>query len=237
MQSGGPGFDPRPAHPDYMASKGQDLGQCPEPGCSNRILYAGRGKHPQVCPAHGDRRNRAKKLRRAAKLQGQEHAEQVARSAGQEVLGPSSFEGPVRKRATDHLRLAIGLSATDDVDEAAALTGVVGYSPEDLETLAVRARQEKGLLTLEAGAVGQQIRLALSLMVVDMLDKVSRSALPAGQAGTTIKALAQAMDLLQGGPNNAYVPIQLVVAGPDGVTYDFSSRPEAGRGHTGSEPS
>lgn len=218
-----------------MASKGQDLGQCPEPGCSNRILYAGRGPHPKTCPAHGDRRNRAKKLRRAADNHGPEHAQEVARSAGQEVLGIPSKPHGLFRRPSDHLRLAIGLSATDDLQEAAALSGVVGYDPEELEVLEERARKEKGLLTLEAGAVGQQIRLALALMVVDMLDKVASSNLPAGQAGTTIKALAQAMDLLQGGPGNAYVPIQLVVPGPDGVTYDFSSRPTAGHGYAGPE--
>ena len=216
-----------------MAKKGDILGICQDPACSTAVIYSGKGPHATRCPAHPkNRNNRAKQLRRDAKNNGPEHAQAVAYSAGQEVLGvPSTARGHTT-RATDHLRLAIGLSATDDLSEAAALSGVLGYSQTALEALEIRARKEKGLLTLEAGALGQQIRLTLALMVVDMMDKVATSNLPAGQAGTTIKALAQAMDLLQGGPGNAYVPIQLVVPGPDGTTYDFSSRPAAGHGHT-----
>ena len=207
--------------------KGQDLGPCGTEGCQNRILYSGRGPRPGMCPVHGDRRNRAKKLQRAAKNYGHAYAQAVAASGGQEAPGRPATS----RRPTDHQRLAIGLALTDDPQEAAEFTGVRGYSPEELEALAVRARAAKGLVKLDAGAIGQQIRVTVALLVQDLMDKIAGTTLPAGQAGTTIRALTQAMDLLQGGPGNAYVPIQLVVKGPDGVTYDFSSRPVAGRGY------
>ena len=216
--------------------KGQDLGECRDSGCKNRILYSGKGVRPKYCQLHGDRRTRAKRLRRMAKNEGSEAAQDRADAGGQEVLGVAARSPGSKRRPTDRLRLAIGLGATQSLEAAAELVGLSGYSDEELHTLAEEARKEKGLKDLEAGAIGQQIRISVALLVLDLLDKIATAHLPAVQAGTTIKALTQAMDMLQGGTGNAYVPIQLVVTGPEGEMYDFSTRPSAGPARAGDGP-
>lgn len=114
--------------------------------------------------------------------------------------------------------MAVGLSMAETPVDAARRAGL-SVTDEEAERLAKEARERfPELVELQSSAVGKIIRQALTLVALRSRDLAAGA--DVRNASQLVRTMAQAMDLVQGGANAQYHPIQLIVQGPKDASGD-----------------
>lgn len=119
--------------------------------------------------------------------------------------------------ASEPLRLAVALSVTPDLQRAAALANIRELPPAELEALGARVRAElPDLIARRPAAIGALVWQAMALQVLNLIVRAPHMA-PA-QSAASAKALAQVLELVQGGTQPAYSKLIIQVQGMDDDT-------------------
>ncbi len=183
--------------------------------CGNPTQVMGlAGRPPKRCLEHRKNNNRdqnsARELLRKMSIA---QTEERLRSQLTPVDAP-----PMRLSSPWCERLiAVCLSVEPDAQKAAEMAGLGHLSPEEITSLASMAGRHRDLAERKPGAVGAILSTAISLAAVRLAAQVDR--LPASQLAANIRALGQALEMIQGSTTPAYSQIRLVVKAPDGSEW------------------
>lgn len=174
--------------------------------CGVPLDYVGTGRPPSLCSAHMTPQNRIK-----------HHVAQHRREHG----GGKEEPCPAR----DAERLAVGLSLTDDPEDAARL---VGLKPSRLPEVLERAKKHGDLIHQEPSGTARIIYATLNLALLEARNKISQ--LTSFQAGQTSRTLAQCLEILQGGASHTFGDVELIIeqAKEDANQSKVESPPKAG---------
>ncbi len=119
--------------------------------------------------------------------------------------------------ASEPLRLAVALSVTSDLPRAAALANLREMAPAELDALGARVRVDHAdLIARRPAAIGALVWQAMALQVLNLIVRAPHMA-PA-QSAASAKALAQVLELVQGGTQPAYSKLIIQVQGMDDDT-------------------
>lgn len=164
------------------------------------------------CGTTAQRKRRLETIERVA---GPEASEAAREELGKRGEAGMSAELARAHKATEPLRLAVALSVVQDPAQAARLAGLPEYPAEELAALVAQVRAEHAeLIARRPAAVGALVWQAMSLMVTNLLARAPL--MPPSQAAAAIKALAQTLELVQGGTRPAYTNLVITVPGPPG---------------------
>lgn len=186
--------------------------------CGKPLPYA-RGRAPRFCLIHVSPRNRARRLRVTQQLATKQ---ELARQAIDDYASSCKVD-PKAWRASAPELLAIGLSIVDDPRSAAGLVGLEDLTDQELASAVIRARTDhKALGEGQSAAVGELIHQVLILAILRL--RTSLTSLPATQAASTSKALAQCAQLMRATTGPAYSQLSIVVLDANGQPVDMSKR-------------
>lgn len=190
--------------------------------CGKSFEYSGMGRPRSFCPLHDGHTTRT--------VEGlQKRAEQAERAAAGTALVGAQEPNPAGVDA-DHPSagelLAVGLGIDKDPERAAKIVGLDVASPEALAVLVADAKRHVGLSERKPAAIGTVIHSTLAIVAIHLRAKASD--LRPSTAATTIKSLAQAMEMIQGGTRPAYTALNFVITGPDGETLNMTPQPTNG---------
>lgn len=166
------------------------------------------GAKPRYCPAHRPAKNRSRDLRaleqRSPEAAALAKAVAGAQGADQEAL-----------RAIAPMLLALGLTVARDAAAAARMMGLGALAQDATALAAIEAEartHHRALLERRPAALGELGFAAVGALLARVL--AGAAEVPPGQIGTLTKALAQTIELVQGGnARPAYTELRLVLPG------------------------
>ncbi|MEQ8278337.1 MAG: hypothetical protein RMA76_38195 [Deltaproteobacteria bacterium] len=167
-----------------------------------------KGGRPRWCIRCRPTKHRQRDLNRLEKSDPDAAAEVRASYGADDEVTRAAIEAAAPKL------LALGLTIEKKPEVAAAVMGLSEFAkdPEWLKRVTRLARKEKALLQRKPAAIGELGFVAIGAMVIRALTGLSSA--PPSQFGTLSKALAQTLELLQGGSARpAYTELNLVVPG------------------------
>ncbi|MBK6684010.1 MAG: hypothetical protein IPG45_06010 [Deltaproteobacteria bacterium] len=175
---------------------------CAFPKCGVPIRGAtGPGRPQKWCESHANQRHRNRKLRALAS-DGDPEAVQLLSLAGQDALGDAT-------QLSKTQRLAVALSATPIVDDAAEMVGL-DLEPSELRDLEQRARADHpDLVEGRVAGLASLSSQAIALLMIRVRDTALH--LPPGQAAGALKQAADVAERLLGGvaPSFSQVTVEL----------------------------
>lgn len=195
-------------------------------------IFSGRGRPAQYCLSCADKGNRGRRVPKTPGSAPPPSTDGTEPSLAPPVLG--ALQGPLAAvaapleskadrstrlamEASEPLRLAVALSVTADLPRAAALANLREMPAEELESLGARVRVDHAdLIARRPAAIGALVWQAMALQVLNLIVRAPHMA-PA-QSAASAKALAQVLELVQGGTQPAYSKLIIQVQGMDDDT-------------------
>lgn len=125
--------------------------------------------------------------------------------------------------ASEPLRFAVALSVTPQIEEAAKLAYLTDRTPDELIAFERIVRERHAdLIARRPAAIGALVWQAMALQVLNLI--VRAPTMAAAQSAASAKALAQVLELVQGGTQPAYS--RLIIQVP-GLVEDDAARVDA----------
>lgn len=203
--------------------------------CGVSITWEGNGRPPKYCTPCNPRRDKmaalqAAKIKRAQERLDKEKRTKRDRSVVDQAvrdLDVLSLGGaPAMQLANEwHPRLlACALGLESDPMRAVGLVGIQ-VDPADFPDLLERARRHKDLTERRPAAVGALLGAAVTAAAIRLTAQINH--VPISQLATTIRAIAQAHELIAGTTQPQFSEIRLVVRAPDGSEWHTTGDPVA----------
>lgn len=174
--------------------------------CSQTFPVLPHGRIPRVCAeCKPNSSNRLRTLRSLAKTNPPSSA--LARPLPEDGLAAIREAGEIE-------RLAIGLSITSNIRGAAARVGLSHRSDAELEAMAHAARHLwADLIARKPGALGAMLSSTIGLIALGLRERASL--LGPHQSASTLKSLAQTLEMVQGTVQPVYSNFQIIVRAPE----------------------